>query len=578
MGYYEENDGGAGLYKIVNDDSLVDDGGSVHDLSNGLKAELIVKDSVNVKQFGAYGDGEHDDTDVIQNVLDKYKNVYFSRGTYIASTLVIKNKSHITGEGENTILKSIDNNTNEYFVQTDANANCCILENFNIDGNYCNNISNKTTGLYLNREAVTIDYIHDCNHILNNIKIRHCSGSGLIVSKQVRESKFSNILCENNLQNGFYMLGTDSVIENCTASLNRKNGFIIASGNNKYKGIKAFANGAYGKYTDELPAGILISGTLNSITNCESQENCYDGVVVTGYMNTIDGNLIDSNGSQDSYFSANYKDAAGIRLYTDVNNTYRCCFNNITNNVITSHRVTGRQKYGVLIEDRTETYQNHPCFNKIDCIVTDDRTSITENDIHMINFKSDIDNFTNDITINGSHMEFDISKDIFTKDVQDIEDDSDNFSASEITQENKELSIKSSNHIYTSGTKAIRRRYKIIQANTGGEIHKSPVAIVVRFKAKTNNTNMGVCCLIGGSIYKENSITEVNDVLIAENFISKSKSSEYIDCCTILDMRKYNCRKFYNLNIEFQAQLDNEVDTSIALEAIVKDIEYYLQY
>lgn len=41
LGYYSANDGGAGLYKIVDDNTLLDDGGSIHNLVNGLKAKLI---------------------------------------------------------------------------------------------------------------------------------------------------------------------------------------------------------------------------------------------------------------------------------------------------------------------------------------------------------------------------------------------------------------------------------------------------------------------------------------------------------------------------------------------------------
>lgn len=52
-GYYEANDGGHGEYVIVNDDTLVDDGGSIHVLSNGLRAKLIVNDDINIKQFGS---------------------------------------------------------------------------------------------------------------------------------------------------------------------------------------------------------------------------------------------------------------------------------------------------------------------------------------------------------------------------------------------------------------------------------------------------------------------------------------------------------------------------------------------
>lgn len=61
-GYYLVNDGGHGEYIIVND-TLTEDGGLIHELDNGLFAKLIIEnDSINVKQFGAYGDSIHDDT------------------------------------------------------------------------------------------------------------------------------------------------------------------------------------------------------------------------------------------------------------------------------------------------------------------------------------------------------------------------------------------------------------------------------------------------------------------------------------------------------------------------------------
>ena len=74
-GYYKANDGGGGSYiiraKTVED---VEDGGSIHFLQKDLVAELIVENgTVNVKQFGAKGDGESDDTDYLRKVL-KYSS------------------------------------------------------------------------------------------------------------------------------------------------------------------------------------------------------------------------------------------------------------------------------------------------------------------------------------------------------------------------------------------------------------------------------------------------------------------------------------------------------------------------
>lgn len=75
LGYHDIGDGGAGVYNIrAKTPYDVDDGGSIIVLDNSNVAELITDGVVNIKQFGAYGDGTHDDTDAIQNALDSLQD------------------------------------------------------------------------------------------------------------------------------------------------------------------------------------------------------------------------------------------------------------------------------------------------------------------------------------------------------------------------------------------------------------------------------------------------------------------------------------------------------------------------
>lgn len=82
--------------------------------STGPKSSVIWSDNdvTSVEDYGAVGDGVTDDTDSIQNALDKSsaRRIFFPKGTYMVSrTIEIPSKTHIFGEGENTVIKMKDN-------------------------------------------------------------------------------------------------------------------------------------------------------------------------------------------------------------------------------------------------------------------------------------------------------------------------------------------------------------------------------------------------------------------------------------------------------------------------------------
>ena len=114
LGFYSINDGGGATYFIrEKTDFDVIDNGSLHNLSNGLVAELIVENNIiNVKQFGAKGDGITDDTNSIKNAISflrrifnkrnmsTYKMLGFESGNYVVSSQIsipIYIKINVTG-------------------------------------------------------------------------------------------------------------------------------------------------------------------------------------------------------------------------------------------------------------------------------------------------------------------------------------------------------------------------------------------------------------------------------------------------------------------------------------------------
>lgn len=98
-GYYTENDGGQGSYIYDSTSAAADNGGTVLAPTSGTGRYLLqYSGSINVKQFGAKGDGVTSDTVAIQNAINcGEKKIIIPIGSYITGSLTLQNWTHLIG-------------------------------------------------------------------------------------------------------------------------------------------------------------------------------------------------------------------------------------------------------------------------------------------------------------------------------------------------------------------------------------------------------------------------------------------------------------------------------------------------
>lgn len=156
QGFYVAGDGGGADYLItdnIGEDEA--DESSIITLQNSLYAKLLVQDYVNVKQFGAKGNGEVDDTEAIQKAIDYSVGftTFIPAGVYkFTNTIYIRENTNIMGmclagvqynkltELENLINANIstfyiDNTFNgDYVIKSDENALVYKIDGIHITG------------------------------------------------------------------------------------------------------------------------------------------------------------------------------------------------------------------------------------------------------------------------------------------------------------------------------------------------------------------------------------------------------------------------------------------------------------
>lgn len=217
-------------------------------------------DYINVKDYGAKGDGKSDDTKAIQKALDTGMYVVVPSGTYIVGDLIMKKGQILDGlssftyswgrEYKKAILKARPGA--EYIIK---DAKGCSIRNIHLDGN--NRLSNGVRGDYYEDEWGD----SDCNFDIYNCRITNCNY-------------------------GVYNPRCGSVIQKCNIDNNNKGVY------------RATDSRILNNVIDNNIIGLdLYDSNDNQISNNKIEWNMQDGIKIDkGVYNLITSNTIDRNG------------------------------------------------------------------------------------------------------------------------------------------------------------------------------------------------------------------------------------------------------------------------------------------
>lgn len=357
--YYENaNESGGGTYKITNEaSSFIDDGGRFIKLNENsdLWAVLqVANNEIDICQYGAYGDGTHDDTEFIKNaVKSNTETIHIAKGTYmISSDITIPSNTMIIGNGDSIFLacEGYKSGTNMFIASNKENIT---LKNIAISGN--SGVNTREKG-YSDQDGIHLLDLWGSENILvenctfkDNIytAIRIFKGNNVTIEK----SKFYSVDC------GVISLGSEGV-NNLIIKDN------IFDGHDYSEPISLFTSNAI--YTNIVISGNKMSNKTNGIGINLRSSNKFENVTISNntiekcasglVLNNIVGDSIVSNNSINSAFNgiscSNCKDIVITGL--NVNNigfigiTLNNCENmNITNIKLSNFAMENKDAMGI---------------------------------------------------------------------------------------------------------------------------------------------------------------------------------------------------------------------------------------
>lgn len=201
-GYYAKNDGGGAYYRVVNSVPS----GPYEALGDMRYAELIIEDTMNVRQFGAKGDGTTDDTAKIQIALDNSATTLVPGGVYMINAVTkISLKSHNKLMLDNdATIKALPNDAGNYAVLEVRDVTDVEICGGTIEGE--RNEHTGTTGEW----GMCINIVGSSNKIyVHDINLTDAWGDGIYVNT-TGSVNTARVYVNNARRNGYSIISVDN--------------------------------------------------------------------------------------------------------------------------------------------------------------------------------------------------------------------------------------------------------------------------------------------------------------------------------------------------------------------------------
>jgi parallel beta-helix repeat protein len=244
--------------------------------------------NLNVKDFGAKGDGSADDTAAIQKAIDAVANggtVTVPDGTYMINAVTrLRLKSHMTLQlSAGAVLKAIPNAAEVYAVLWVWNCDDVNIKGGTIEGERSAHLGTTGEG----GMGIWIDY---SSHILvDGVTVKECWGDGFNIWEYSSHVTLQNVVSDHNRRQGMSVIHVDGLLV-------RDSVFKNTDGTWPKAGIDFEPD-----YQYEDVKNVLVTG-------CSFENNVGSGISTYFYAHSTHTNIIFENNT----FKGN---PMGIRLY-----------------------------------------------------------------------------------------------------------------------------------------------------------------------------------------------------------------------------------------------------------------------